>query len=242
MARTNKLGQPIGEPLPDWESVARPPRTPMEGSFVRVEPLDVDRHLQDLFEAAAVDADGRIWTYLFVGPYQSAAEMRQWLEPAASSDDPLYYALVDRSTGKATGVASYLRIQPEHGVIEIGNILYSPLLQRTPAATEAMYLFMCRVFDELGYRRYEWKCDSLNAGSCKAAERLGFQYDGLFPQAIVYKGRNRDTAWYSILDKDWPRLKQAYEKWLRADNFDKMGRQRRRLEELVEDAEPAAEG
>jgi hypothetical protein len=105
-----------------------------------------------------------------------------------------------------------------------------------------MYLFMCRVFDELGYRRYEWKCDSLNAGSRKAAERLGFQYDGLFPQAIVYKGRNRDTAWYSILDKDWPRLKQAYEKWLRADNFDKMGRQRRRLEELVEDAEPAAEG
>ena len=147
--------------------------------------------------------------------------------------------MVDRSTGKATGVASYLRIQPEHGVIEIGNILYSPLLQRTAAATEAMYLFMCRVFDELGYRRYEWKCDSLNAGSRKAAERLGFQYDGLFPQAIVYKGRNRDTAWYSILDKNWPRLKQAFEKWLSAENFDKMGRQRKRLEDFVEDAGPA---
>jgi RimJ/RimL family protein N-acetyltransferase len=239
MPKTNKLGQPIGEPLPDWQGVPRPPRTPMEGRFVRIEPLDVDTHLQDLYEAAAIDTEGRIWTYLFVGPYQSASDMRAWLEPAARSEDPLYYALVDRATGKATGVASYLRIQPEHGVIEIGNILYSPLLQRTPAATEAMYLFMYRVFDELGYRRYEWKCDSLNAGSRKAAERLGFQYDGLFRQAIVYKGRNRDTAWYSILDKNWPRLKQAFEKWLSADNFDKMGRQRRRLEEFVEDAEPA---
>lgn len=213
----------------------------MEGRFVRLEPLDPERHLRDLFEATAADTDGRIWTYLFVGPYDSESEMREWLEPAARSEDPLYYALVDRSTGKAVGVASYLRIQPEHGVIEIGNILYSPVMQRTPAATEAMYLFMSRVFDELGYRRYEWKCDSLNAASRKAAERLGFQYDGLFRQAIVYKGRNRDTAWYSILDKDWPRLEQAFEQWLDTDNFDNMGAQRRRLQDFIDEAGGASD-
>jgi len=233
--RKNSLDQPIGEPLPDWQGVARPPRTPIDGRFVRIEPLDVEKHLRDLFEATAADKEGRLWTYLFVGPYDSESEMREWLEPAARSEDPLYYALVDRGTGKATGVASYLRIQPDHGVIEIGNILFSPLMQRTPAATEAMYLLMSRVFDELGYRRYEWKCDSLNASSRKAAERLGFQYDGLFRQAIVYKGRNRDTAWYSILDKDWPRLKTSFEKWLATDNFDNQGRQRRRLQAFLDE-------
>jgi RimJ/RimL family protein N-acetyltransferase len=147
-------------------------------------------------------------------------------------EDPLFHAILDRD-GRAGGIASYLRIDPGNGVIETGHIAYAPALQRTPAATEAMYLMMARVFDELGYRRYEWKCDALNAPSRTAAERLGFRFEGIFRQAVITKGRNRDTAWYAVIDKDWPALKRAFQRWLDPSNFDASGRQRERLSDLT---------
>ena len=231
----NEFGQPIGAFLPDWQPVPRPPRTPIDGRFCRIEALDPDRHAADLFAEFSDDPDGRAWTYMAVGPFASEADLRSWMEPAAKAEDPLFYALIDTESGKAVGQASFLRIEPAHGVIEVGNIAFSPRLQRTPIATEAMYLMMCRVFDELGYRRYEWKCDSCNAASRRAAERFGFTYDGLFEQAVIYKGRNRDTTWYSILDKDWPALKQAYEAWLNPVNFDAEGQQKQKLSVMIAD-------
>jgi RimJ/RimL family protein N-acetyltransferase len=231
--RLNELGQPVGEALPGWTPRPVPPRTPMEGRFARLEPLDPARHADALFAANAEDRDGRNWTYLGVGPFAGPEAYRQWAELAARSADPLFHAIVDRAGGQAVGVATFMRIDPPNGVIEVGNINYSPLLQRRPAATEAMYLMMRRAFDELGYRRYEWKCDSLNAPSRAAAERLGFTYEGLFRQAVVYKGRSRDTAWYSIVDKEWPALRSRFERWLDPGNFDAAGRQKRRLGEIA---------
>ena len=168
---------PVGHPVPGWTTRPVPPRTPMRGRFCRVEPLDPARHGEELFAANQLDVEGRNWTYLSVGPYQSFEDYRAWLEKVAPQDDPFFHTIIDLSTGKAVGTAAYMRIVPAHGVIEVGFINYSPLLQRTPAATEAMFLMMARVFDELGYRRYEWKCDSLNAASRAAAARLGFQYE-----------------------------------------------------------------
>jgi RimJ/RimL family protein N-acetyltransferase len=230
--RLNELGQPIGEALQGWTARPRPPQTPMEGRWARVEKLDPVRHAADLWEAVSADRENRNWTYLSVGPYARAEDYRAWLEVAAKSEDPLFHAIIDRKTGKAVGIASYLRIDPPHGVIEVGHINFSPLLQRTPVATDSMYLMMRRAFDELGYRRYEWKCDSLNAASRAAAERLGFQYEGLFRQAVVYRGRSRDTAWLAIIDKDWPALKARFERWLDPKNFDRAGRQKKRLAEM----------
>jgi RimJ/RimL family protein N-acetyltransferase len=201
----------------------------MHGRFCRVEPLEPARHADDLFAANQLDPSGRNFTYLFQEPFQTLDSYRAWLGQVAPADDPLFHAIVDATTGKAVGVAAFMRIDPAHGVIEVGNINYSPLLQRTAAATEAMFLMMQRVFEELGYRRYEWKCDSLNAPSRSAALRLGFQYEGVFRQAVVYKQRNRDTAWFSIIDSEWPRLQQAYVRWLAPANFDAEGRQIRAL-------------
>ncbi len=229
----NDLGQPIGDEVAGWTGAKRPSRTSMEGRFCRIEPLTTERHLADLFAAYSDDTDGRLWTYMTDGPFNSVEELRSWMEPACAVDDPLFHALIDLATGKAVGMAAYMRIKPEHGVIEVGSITYAPRLQGTSAATEAMFLMMTRVFNELGYRRYEWKCDALNAPSCRAAERLGFTFDGLFEQALVYKGRNRDTAWYSILDRNWPPIEQAYVNWLNADNFDEHGQQNRKLHELI---------
>lgn len=234
---TNALGQPIGAPVPGWEKRPLPPRTPMEGRTCRLEPLDPARHAEALFEAMGRDQDGRNWTYLGVGPFAAFGDFRAWLDKMAAGSDPLFHTVIDRATGRAVGVASYLRIDPANGVIEVGHIHFSPLLQRTPMATEAMFLMMARVFDELGYRRYEWKCDSLNAPSRAAAARLGFQYEGLFRQALVYKGRNRDTAWFSIIDGEWPRLRAAFERWLSPANFDAEGRQRESLSALTKTAE-----
>jgi len=208
----------------------------MVGRFCRVEPLDAERHAADLFAANQLDAEGRNWTYLFQEPFRDLQSYRAWLEQVAKADDPLFHSIVDAKTGKAVGVATFMRIDRANGVIEVGNINYSPLLQRTPAATEAMFLMMARVFDELKYRRYEWKCDSLNAPSRAAALRLGFQYEGLFRQAVIYKGRNRDTTWFSMVDSEWPRLKRAYEQWLAPENFDGEGRQKRGLSELIQAA------
>ncbi len=231
--RLNDFGQPIGSALPDWSGKAPPPRTAMAGRFCSVEPLDPIRHGHDLFAAYSLDPEGKLWTYMSVGPFKAEADFQAWLKTAAESSDPLFHAIVDAASGKAVGIASYLRIVPGFGVIEVGNICFSPLLQRKPAATEAMYLMMARAFDELGYRRYEWKCDSLNAPSRQAARRFGFSYDGLFEQALVYKGRNRDTAWYSLLDRDWPATKRAFQAWLDPANFDIKGQQRRSLSDLM---------
>lgn len=234
---TNALGQPIGAPVPGWEKRPLPPRTPMEGRTCRLEPLDPNRHAEELFEAMSLDMEGRNWTYLAIGPFAAFGDFRAWLDKMAAGSDPLFHAVIDRATSRAVGVASYLRIEPANGVIEVGHIHFSPLLQGTPMATEAMFLMMQRVFDELGYRRYEWKCDSRNAPSRAAAARLGFQYEGLFRQALVYKGRNRDTAWFSIIDGEWPRLRAAFERWLSPANFDAEGRQRERLSDLTRPAE-----
>jgi RimJ/RimL family protein N-acetyltransferase len=216
--------------LPDWSVRPLPPRTAIGGRFCRVEPLDPEQHAADLFEANCDDHDGRNWTYLPHGPYASFEAYLTWEKGTASRDDPLVHAVIDLATGRAVGVASLMRIDPAAGVIEVGGINYSPRLQRRPAATEAMYLLMRRVFDELGYRRYEWKCDALNAPSRAAALRLGFRYEGLFRQATVYKGRNRDTAWFSIVDREWPALRTTFERWLDSANFDRDGRQRASLQ------------
>jgi len=224
---------PIGYPVPDWSPRPRPPRSPMRGRYCTVEPLDVDRHAASLHANNRTAADERAWTYLAYGPFATLVVYRDWLYAHAQSDDPLFHAIVDTETSDAVGVASYLRIDPANGVIEVGHLNYSPRLQRTRAATEAMYLMMRRAFDELGYRRYEWKCDSLNEPSRQAALRLGFTFEGVFRQALVYKGRNRDTAWFSIVDGEWPALRAAFEQWLDPVNFDEAGRQRRRLADLI---------
>ena len=228
----NHLGQPIGFPLPGFTARPRPPLTPMEGHFCTVEPVDPARHAADLHAAYLLDKEGRNWTYLPYGPFAQFEEYRNWLERDSRGDDPLRHTIIERCSGRAVGVASLMRIDPAAGVIEVGGINYAPPLQRTPAATEAMYLLMRRVFDELGYRRYEWKCDSLNAPSRAAALRLGFRYEGLFRQATVYKGRNRDTCWFSILDTEWPALKAAFERWIDPGNFDATGKQRLSLSSL----------
>ena len=234
----NELGQPVGFPLPSWTARPRPrpPRTAMEGAFCTVAPLDPARHAAELHAAYLLDTEGRNWTYLPYGPFPRFADFRGWLERESATDDPLRHCIIERRGGRAIGVASLMRIDPAAGVIEVGGINYAPPLQRTPAATEAMYLMMRRVFDELGYRRYEWKCDSLNAPSRAAALRLGFRYEGLFRQATVYKGRNRDTCWFSILDREWPALRTAFERWLDPANFDAAGRQQRSLSDLIRDA------
>lgn len=229
----NNLGQPIGFPMAAWKPCSPPPREPMQGRYCRLEPLDPARHADDLFQANSLDSENRNWTYLPVGPFEQSADYRAWLEQVYTQDDPLFHAIIDGKSNKAVGVASFLRIDPSNGVIEVGHINYSPLLQKTAAATEAMYLMMRRVFDELGYRRYEWKCDALNAGSRAAAARLGFQFEGIFRQAVMYKGRNRDTAWFSIIDSEWPALKSAFESWLAPENFTADGQQRQRLTSLT---------
>jgi RimJ/RimL family protein N-acetyltransferase len=220
---------PIGSPVPGWTTRPRPPRAVLEGRFCRLEPLSPDRHADALFDANALDREGRMWTYLFSEPYRDRTGYRAYLAHCALSEDPLFFAIVDSRLHHATGLSSYLRIEPAHGVIEVGHLAFSPLLQRTSAATEAMYLMMRQVF-ELGYRRYEWKCDSLNAASRRAAERLGFTFEGIFRQAIVYKGRNRDTAWYSIIDREWPAIDARFRRWLDPANFDAAGVQQTPLQ------------
>lgn len=228
----NTLGQPVGRPLSGWTPPLAPSRETITGKHCRLEPLSAERHAADLFEANSLDSDGSGWTYLAIGPFTTFDDYKRWVEQVETSDDPLFFAILDLLTGKAVGVATYMRIDQLNGAIEVGNIRYSPKLQQTIAATEAMYLMMKHAF-ALGYRRYEWKCDSHNAPSRKAAERLGFTFEGLFRQAVVYKGRNRDTSWFSIINSEWPALQQAYETWLAPANFDADGRQIERLPDLI---------
>ncbi len=205
----------------------------MQGRHCRLEPL-TEAHAAELYEAAAADTDGHSWTYLHYGPFNTQAEYTTWIADRAASTDPLFFAILEADTGRAVGVASFLRIDPTNGVIEVGHLYFSPALQGTTAATEAMYLMMRHAF-ELGYRRYEWKCDSLNAPSRRAALRLGFQFEGIFRQAVVVKGRNRDTAWFSVIDGEWPHLRARFDKWLAPENFDAQGRQLCPLSEIVPD-------
>jgi RimJ/RimL family protein N-acetyltransferase len=228
-ARRNDLGQPIGAPLEHWTRRELPGRAPLEGLTCRLEALDAERHLGPLWQAVREDTQGRMWTYLPYGPFASLEAYRSWLLSTCTTPDPLFFALVERASGQALGLASFLRCAPDVGSIEVGHLQFSPRLQRTTLATEAMFLMMRRVFEELGYRRYEWKCDALNAPSRRAALRLGFRFEGVFRQATIYKGRNRDTAWYSILDAEWPALRDGFLSWLDASNFDADGTQRQPL-------------
>jgi RimJ/RimL family protein N-acetyltransferase len=234
--RKNRFDQPIGEELERWQPAPWPSRTPIEGRYCRVEPLKTAQHLDDLAQAFAEDREGEIWTYIPGGPFDTKADLKSWLDQVASSDDPFFYAILDAGSDQAVGIASHCSIRPEVGVIEVGYIVYSPRLQKTAAATEAMFLMMQRAFADLGYRRYEWKCDALNAPSRRAALRLGFTYEGTFRPATIYKHRNRDTAWFSIIDKEWPAIEKGYLRWLDPANFDNEGRQRDRLQRLIDRA------
>lgn len=221
--------QPLGEPLTAWTAAPRPQSTTMVGRYCHLVSLKAEAHAAALYHQYAVQVDGRDWTYLPYGPFDSTDSYGSWIRSLQGDDDPMLFAVVEIVSQRPLGVSAYLRIQPAIGSIEVGHVSYSPALQRTVAATEAMYLMMQRAFDELGYRRYEWKCDALNEPSKRAAERLGFQYEGAFRQATIVKGRNRDTAWFSLLDGDWPRLRAAFDSYLAPENFDAKGRQKRAL-------------
>ncbi len=218
--------------MSDWQPRPFPARVPLEGDYVMLEPLDPDRHGDGLFEASVMgDADGR-FRWLGEYPPQDRAALQPWLEKAATSADPLFFAVIDRQSGRVAGRQALMRIDTANGVIEIGNILWSDLVARKPAATEALYLFARHAFDQLGYRRFEWKCNNANGPSKRAALRFGFTFEGVFRQHMVVKGANRDTAWFSILDSEWPGLRQDFKEWLARSNFDKDGRQKRRLTEI----------
>ncbi len=222
--------RPVGFPVPNWTPPRAPKNDILDGAFVRLEPLNAERHAALLYRA--YQSDDRVWDYLPYGPFHSAAQYHRWVREAVSSEDPFFYAIYSKAQKTYTGVASYLRIAPDAGSIEVGNINFAPCMQGTPAATEAMYLMMQWAFD-VGYRRYEWKCDALNAPSRRAAQRLGLSYEGVFRQALVYKGRNRDTAWFAAIDQEWGALKSAFDVWLSAQNFDANGRQKERLSDLT---------
>lgn len=217
--------------LRNWSPRPRPARAPLQGTWCRLEPLDPRTHGDDLYAASMAPGAEQRFRYLFEVP-QDRAGFDGWLAGVAWLDDPVYYAVMDRATGRCGGRQAFLRITPEHGVIEIGSILWGPAIARTRVATEALFLFACHAFDDLGYRRFEWKCNALNEPSKRAALRFGFQYEGTFRSHMVLKGRNRDTAWFAMTDADWPALRRAYGQWLDPANFDDTGRQQVRLEDL----------
>ena len=230
--RRNEYDQPVGEPVPDWSPRLLPAQVTLKGEHCRLEPLNADRHAAELYAAYRTGSDHRDWTYMFTGPFEDPQDYRRYAEEAAAGSDPRHYAVISQADSTAVGTLSLMRQDPSHGVIEVGNVMFSPMMKRRPISTEAQFLAMRYVFEDLGYRRYEWKCDSLNAPSRTTAERLGFTFEGIFRQAVVYKGRNRDTAWYSVTDTEWPTTKHAFEAWLSPENFDEQGLQRRTLAEL----------
>ncbi len=225
MATRNQFGQPIGDGMDSWAGARRPERATLRGEWCTLEPLEPARHATSLYDAYASADDDSDWTYLPIGPFRDFDSYRAWVTLAVQAPDPLHFAIVDNGTGQALGSMALMRQDPDNGVGEVGWVTYSRALQRTAIATEAQALLMRYVFEELGYRRYEWKCDSLNEPSRKAALRLGFTYEGTFRQAAVTKGRNRDTAWFSLLDSEWPRVREALDAWLDPANFDTEGQQ-----------------
>ena len=216
--------------LTDWRGARPPRREPLDGETVRLEPLDPSRHGDDLF--ASSQGAHETWRYLPYGPFADRKEFDAWLERHASTKDPLAMAIIDRSARAARGIATFMSIVPEHGVIEIGHIWLSPPLQRTRQATEAIFVMSRHAFEALGNRRLEWKCDNANEPSKRAAERFGFVFEGVFRNHRVIKHRNRDTAWYSIIDLEWPSRRAAFEAWLSPGNFDASGRQAKSLAEI----------
>lgn len=227
----NTWGQPVGDSLPDWQPRPAPQRRTLEGTYCRLVPLQ-QQHAPALYHAFSQSRDDSHWTWLPLEPPRDADDFTHQLAESAATDDPLHFTVIDNATHRPVGTLALMRIVPQHGVMEVGHVHFSALMQRSPLSTEAHWLLMQYAFNELGYRRYEWKCDSLNAPSRRAAQRLGFQFEGIFRQALVYKGRNRDTAWYSIIDSEWPRLDAALQHWLSPANFDEQGRQRQTLEAL----------
>lgn len=226
-----QMAKRFGFPVPNWTPPAGAPYGVLRGAYVQIEPLCPDKHAAELFRANS--ADDAIWDYLPYGPFHSASTYHRWVRSMTDgASDPLFFAFRDLASGKATGVGSYLRISPQAGSIEVGHLNFSTRLQGTRAATEAMYLMMQSAF-EAGFRRYEWKCDALNMASRRAAQRLGFSYEGVFRHHLIYKGRNRDTAWFAITDAEWPALDVAFQAWLAPGNFDANGAQRERLSDLT---------
>lgn len=230
--KINELGHPIGDALPNFKPGDLPKMERLEGRYVIVECLSKDKHGADLYEVYGPDSPADMWTYLFQNPVQSQEEWSALLDQMLADQDRFYYAIVDKESGKALGTFALMRINRGSRVIEVGSVTYSPQLKRTRLATEAQYLLARYVFEELEYRRYEWKCDALNQPSRYAAERLGFIYEGTFRQAVVYKGRNRDTDWLAMIDRDWPAVKTRLEKWLSPDNFDENGQQIKALSDF----------
>jgi RimJ/RimL family protein N-acetyltransferase len=219
--------QILGGPVLAFSGAKVPPRAPIDGAYVRLEPLDPARHVADL-HAVSKD-DDTLWNYLSYGPFADEGAVRAWLDGCAASPDPLFFAIVDKATGKAVGMLTFMRIDAKSGVIETGNIWFAPVLKKTRQATEAIFLQMREVFDRWGYRRLEWKCNALNAPSRAAALRLGFSYEGLFRNHMVIRGRNRDTTWFAMIDREWPEIRAAFERWLAPSNFDAAGRQKTKL-------------
>ena len=226
----------LGVPVPNWTPPSSPHKTvwaeTMQGRHVRLEPLKSALHCDDLFTSFATDTKNQIWDYLPYGPFETAADLSDWIYATCAGPDPYFFAIIDQASNRAFGVASYLRINPSHGSIEVGHINFSSHLQSTIGATEAMYLMMRWAF-MAGYRRYEWKCNALNLESRRAAQRLGLSYEGVFRQANISKGRNRDTAWFAAIDVEWPSLQTAFENWLQLDNFDAAGQQKRSLSAMT---------
>jgi RimJ/RimL family protein N-acetyltransferase len=230
--------RPVGPAVEGWSECARPARATIPGTWGRLEPLDSARHGHDLW--SAVVGHDSVWTYMGYGPFPNEQAFLTWLTGREALTDPLYFAVVEVASGRAVGVLTLMEIRPAIGVCEIGHIFFSPVLQRTRAATEAIYLAMRHVFADLGYRRFEWKCDALNAPSRAAATRFGFTFEGIFRQHLVVKGRNRDTAWYSIVDREWPTIRAGFETWLKGENFDAAGRQKTALANLRPKPKPDA--
>lgn len=226
MQNTNDFNQPIGYEVKDWIPCARPsPQQVLSGEYCRLEPLSIEKHASDLLESLLTDNDGSSWTYLPYGPCATLASFQDWLMTVLADESILMYAIINADTHIPIGISSYLRITPADGVIEVGHLHFSKQLQKTRMATEAMFLMMQYAFDELHYRRYEWKCNALNEPSRRAALRLGFTFEGIFRQHMVRKGQNRDTAWFSIIDCEWPAIKKRFLTWLNSNNFDKNGKQ-----------------
>jgi RimJ/RimL family protein N-acetyltransferase len=228
----NQFGQLLGNPVENWMTCQTPKKIMIQGRHCILEPLEIHKHAQKLLDVLAIDNNGESWTYLPYGPFNTLNDFEKWLSITLSENDTFLYAILDVKTQEPTGISGYLRITPEHGVIEIGHLHFSAKLKQTAVATEAIYLMLQQALQVYGYRRCEWKCNVLNEPSRKAAERFGFTFEGIFRQHAVFKNHNRDTAWFSIIDSEWPALKAKFEQWLHLDNFDATGKQILKLSEI----------